>query len=74
MELFFGDFRDIIQDIGEGIQLPFYTSRYFQEFLPLMGNSLIRFVSIITPYCICYIHKINKKYVWSNTKLFLKNI
>ena len=34
---FFGGFRDIIQDIGEGIQLPFYTSRYFQEFLTLIS-------------------------------------
>ena len=33
---FFGDIRDIIQDIDEGIQLPPYTSRYFQEFLTLI--------------------------------------
>ena len=36
MELFFGDIKDIIQDIGEETQLPLYTSRYFQEFLRLL--------------------------------------
>ena len=41
MELFFGDIRDIIQDIGEEIQLPFYTSRYFQEFLTLLHQMAI---------------------------------
>ena len=42
VQLFFGISRDLIQQLGEGIQLPLCSSTYFPKCLPLLRFGISR--------------------------------
>ena len=48
VQLFFGISRDLIQQLGEGIQLPLCSSTYFPKCLPLIVEDLKLYIAKMT--------------------------